>query len=216
MDFRFVELDHEVTSLATYREILEEQLTIRKDQERLRLRARLMSPESEMDDAERQFANEEVNILVEEILPRFFRGPYLIALWALFESGIIEVADFIAMTKPLSLKLRDIRGRGPKDQWNKYFTHIASYPLGFTDCTWERLEELRQVRNVLAHANGRLDLVKDDKSRRKLEKWCRENRGLSEHSNLLIVSADYTRAAQILVTDTLSSLISRVSTDFSG
>ena len=215
MDFRFVELDHEVLSLATYREVLEEQLTFRKEQERVRLRARLMNSESEMDDAERQFAQEEVKVLVDEILPRFFRGPYLMALWALFESGIIEVADYIAETKQLSLKLRDIRGSDQKDQWNKYYNHIAGYPLGFTDPTWERLEELRQVRNVLAHANGRLDLAKED-ARRKLEKWCGENRGLSEHSNLLIVSADYTRAAQILVTDTLSSLISRVRTDFSG
>ena len=140
-----------------------------KDQERERLRARLMSPESEMDEAERQFSHEEVELLMAEILPRFFRGPYPIALWALFESSIIEVADFLAETKQLSLRLRDIRGSGPKDQWNKCYAHVAGYPLGFGESTWERLEELRQVRHVLAHANGRLDLA-EESVRRKLGK----------------------------------------------
>jgi hypothetical protein len=215
VDFRFVDLDHELSSLVRYREIFEEQLIFLKEQERVRLRARLISRESELDDAERQFAREEVDLLVEEILPRFFRGPYLIALWALFESGIIEVADYLATTKQLSLRLRDFRGRDPKDQWNKYYTHIAGYPLGFSDFAWARLEELRQVRHVLAHANGRLDLA-EDSARRKLETWCGENRGLSAHFNLLIVSGDYTRAAQKLVTDTLSCLTGRVRAEFSG
>ena len=108
VDFRFINLEHEIWSLAKYREVFEEQLTFLKDQERVRLRARLMSGTSEMDAAEQQFASERVELLVEESLPRFFRGPYLIALWALFESAIIELADYLAKTKQLSLKLRDV------------------------------------------------------------------------------------------------------------
>jgi regulator of replication initiation timing len=215
VDFRFVDLDFELSSLEKHRQILEEQLTFVKEQERVRLRARLMSPELEMENAERQLAHEEVNVLVEEMLPRFFRGPYLVALWALFESGVIEIADYLAKAKQLLLRLRDIRGRDPKDQWNKYYTQIAGYPLDFTDPTWKRLEELRQVRHVLVHANGRLDLA-EESARRKLNKWCGENRGLSAHFNLLIVSADYAQAAQTLVTETLSGLISRVRAEFSG
>ena len=215
VDFRFVDLEHELWSLGKYRELFEEQLSFLKDQERVRLRARLSSAESEMDDAERQFASEQVDVLVEEVLPRFFRGPYLIALWALFESGIIELADYLAQRKQLSLKLRDIRGRDPIEQWNKYFTHVVNYPLGVAESTWQRLDELRQVRHVLAHANGRLDLA-EESARRKLEKWCGENRGLYAHFNLLIVSAEYTRTAHVLVTDTLSGLIGRVRSDVSG
>jgi len=214
VDFRFVELETELQSLSKYREVFEEQLNFVKDQERTRLRARFASPVSEMDDADRQFASEEVDNLVEEILPRFFRGPYLIALCALFESGVIELADYLAEEKQLSLKLSDIQARKPLKRWDKYYTHVARFPLGFDDSTWERLEELRVVRNVLAHSNGRLDLA-EESARRKVKKWCKENRGLYVHFDLLIVSAEYTRAAQVLVIDTLSILIDRVRSDFS-
>ena len=183
--------------------------------ERAQLRARFASTESAMDDAERQFASERVEVLVEEVLPRFFRGPYLIALWALFESGIFALADYLAQIRQLPLKLCDIRGQDPIQRWRKYFTHVASFPLNVADSTWQSLDELRQVRHVLAHANGRLDLAKEN-ARRKLEKWCRENRGLFVHSNLLIVSAEYTRAAQVLVADTLSGLIARIRSDVPG
>ena len=215
VDFRFIDLEHELWSLGKFRELFEEQLTFLKDQERVRLRARLSGTESEMDDAERQFASEQVELLVEEVLPRFFRGPYLIALWALFESGMIELADYLAQRKQLPLKLRDVRGRDPVEQWNKYFTHVASFPLGVAESTWENLDELRQVRHILAHANGRLDLA-EESTRRKVERWCGETRGLRAHFNLLIVSAEYTRSAQVLVTDTPSGLIGRVRTEISG
>ena len=147
VDFRFIGLEHELLSLAKYREVFEEQLTFLKDQERVRLRARLTSAESEMDDAERQFASEQVDLLVEEILPRFFRGPYLIALWALFESAIIELADYLAKKKQLLLKLRDVRGRDPMDKWNKYYSHVAGYRFvtlcGF--CQNDTLQCLRKI-----------------------------------------------------------------------
>lgn len=215
VDFRFVDLEHELWSLGKYREVFEEQLRFLKDQERVRLRARFASAELEMDDAERQFASEQVDMLVGEVLPRFFRGPYLIALWALFESGIIELADYLAQRKQLPLKLRDIRGHNPIEQWNKYFTYVAGFPLDVSESTWQRLDELRQVRHVLAHANGRLDLA-EESARRKLEEWCVENRGLHAYFNLLIVSAEYTQTAQVLVTETLSGLIGRVCSDVSG
>ncbi|EAR20436.1 ISPsy21, transposase orfA [Nitrococcus mobilis Nb-231] len=102
------------------------------------------------------------------------------------------------------------------------FEHRAEYEsqwaavcsiAGKIGCTAETLR--RWVRHVLAHANGRLDLAKED-TRRSLETWCGENRGLSAYFDLLIVSADYTRAAQILVTDTLSNLRNRVRAEFSG
>lgn len=215
VDFRFVDLEHELWSLGKFRELFEEQLSFLKDQERVRLRARFSGAGSEMDNAERQFASEQIDLLVEEVLPRFFRGPYLIALWALFESGMIELADYLAQRKQLPLKLRDIRGRDPIEQWNNYFTHVASFPLGVAAPTWAKLDELRQVRHVLAHANGRLDQTTEN-ARGKVEGWCAENRGLHAHFNLLIVSADYTHSAQVLVADTLSGLIGRVRAEVSG
>ena len=211
VDFRFVELEHELDSLSTFREVFEEQLNFVEDQQRIRLNARFAS--AEWDDADRQVASQEVDFLVEEVLPRFFRGPFLISLWAVFESGMIELADYLAEKKQLPLKLRDIRGCNPFDQWNKYYTHVAGYSLGFDESTRQKLEELRLVRNALAHANGRIDLVKQ-RDREKLEMWCAEDRGLHTRFHLLIFSVEYTREAEVLVTEALSGLLSRVRSDF--
>ena len=208
-----MDLEHELWSLAKYRALLEEQLVFLREQELLRARA--AQDRAATDEGERDLALQQVEILVYEVLPRFYRGPFLISLWAVFESGVIEVAEYIRKTRSRTLKLRDIRGRDKKEEWDKYFTHVLNYPLGVEGPTWQQLDELRQVRNVLAHANGRLDLS-DENTRQQIERWCAEGRGLSSHYGLLLFSEEYTRQAQVLVTEVLSSLTDRVRTNFAG
>lgn len=211
IDFRFIDLEHEVWSLGKYREVLEEQLTLAKGQ--ALQRAHDTERQADLGEADRELAIAQAYVLGEEVLPRFYRGPFLITLWAVFESGITEVADYLAEMKGISIKLRDIKGSNQRDQWTKFYTHVAEYPLQLKEVTWQRFEELRQVRNVLAHSNGRLDRLADDR-RKKIEQWCAEGRGLRSYHDLLHISAEYVREAEMLVADTLVSLIRTVRKDF--
>jgi hypothetical protein len=208
LDFRFTDLEHEVWSIGKYREVLEEQLTLAKEQALQRVHD--AERQEDIGEEDRGLAIAQAYVLGEEVLPRFYRGPFLITLWAVFELAITEVADYLAEKKGASLKLSDIKGRDQREQWTKYYTHVIEYPLQFEEITWQRFKELRQIRNVLAHSNGRLD----DKTRRKIEPWCIENSGLLLHYDLLHISAEYVREAEMLVTTTLTSLVRRVKEDF--
>jgi hypothetical protein len=211
-NFRFTDLEHELWSLGRYRELMESQLASMKEEELQRachFRSELAS-----NIEAGQLAIAEAYVVGEVVLPRFYRGSFLITLWAVFESGVIEIADYLAEERKSPLTLRDLRGRDQKEQWTKYFIHIVKYSLGFSNDQWEKLEELRQIRNVLAHSNGRLDLLEEN-IRRKIERWCTEKNGLISHHDLLHISAEYVCTAHILVTESLTSLIKQVRTDFS-
>jgi hypothetical protein len=211
IDFRFTDLEHEVWSIGKYREVLEEQLTLAKEQ--ALQRAHDTESLENISENDRGLAIARAYVLGEEVLPRFYRGPFLISLWAVFELAITEVAEYLAEKKGASLKLCDIKGRDQRDQWTKYYSYVAEYPLKFEEITWQRIEELRQIRNVLAHSNGRLDRL-GDKARNKIEQWCAEDRGLLSHYDLLHISAEYVREAELLVSATLTSLVRRVKEDF--
>jgi hypothetical protein len=212
-DLRFVEIGYELWGLAHYRETLEEQIIQLADQKKREVRKRLASEGLTPDDPEYSSEVQQIDTLTDEVLPRFFRGPFLISLWAVFESGMNEIGEYLGSRRATVLRPRDIRGRDPKDTWAKYFDHVVKYPLGIDDTTWQRLDELREVRNAMAHANGRVELLAEP-LRRKIEEWCAEQRGLSTYFGLLIIAAVYVRDANELVDDTLSSLIARVRKDF--
>lgn len=202
-DFRFVELEWELHGLGWFREKLEDLLLFQKDQEELRLKSEL----AKLDDpAEQQAAWETTGALIDEVMPRFSRGPYLISLWALFESGMTEIAGHVAKAKHLTLKLDDISARGKVQQWKRYFEDYADFPLRIEEAEWTRLDELKDIRNLLAHANGRLDLNTD--LSKKVRKWCKEGKGLTEGSRSLIISNQYAKSAHKLVSEVLSRLIS--------
>lgn len=210
LDFRFAELGWELHSLGWFREKLEELLSFQKDQEETRLKAELATLD---DPADRQVAWQVTNALIDEIMPRFSRGPYLVALWALFESGMDEIAEYIGNAKHLELKLNDLQKRDKIWQWKKYFS-FAAFPLYIEQEQWQRLDEIREIRNLLAHANGRLD--ESTPLCNKIRKWCAEDRGLSEGARSLIISGEYIHAAHVSVTTVLGELLSRVKREFSA
>lgn len=212
-DFRFIEIEYELSSLSRYRERLEEQLSSIEDQEYLRLKAQVLSAES-MDAADRQFATEEVEDLVEAVLPRIFRGSYLVSLWAVFESGIVEIADYLSGAKKLPLRLRDVRGSNLFDQWDKFYSHVANYPLDLKDGLRESMCELHVVRNAYAHSNGRIDRM-NEKMGRIVQQMCAKECGLSQYSGVLLASREYAENMTQHVEKALSGLVRRIRKDFS-
>ena len=210
IDLRFAGLAWELESLGMFREKLEELLVYQQQQEEIRLQRKCAALE---DPADKQIEGQLFDALIEETMPRFFRGPYLVALWATLEAGIQELADYIAKIKKLPLALADVHARTQNEKWKKYFDRLAAFPLDLRDETWSKLDELRIVRNVLAHVNGRIDRAKQEDQKR-VAKWCSENRGLDIYSDTLSISAVYAQSAHLLVSDVLSSLIERVRAEF--
>ena len=179
LDYRFLENYHELFALKDYLDMLEKQISSISEQERVRLRAKIKEQENDLDEADLLVIQNKFDILVDELLPRFFRGPFIVTLWSVIESSIVDVANYIQKQKNKSLSMKDIRGKNFLNQANKYFEHVIDFNLFNDKDVANRLEMLRILRNVIAHCNGRLDSIKNKKDLTKIEQWSKENIGIT-------------------------------------
>lgn len=93
VDFRYSEIVYELWALGEMQELVEpaiEQLAQRDEDETL---AELRRKGWDDDEAELDLAHQKIRDMADYVLPRFLRGPLLIALWASYESGVGEVAE---------------------------------------------------------------------------------------------------------------------------
>ena len=208
LDFRFVEIDYELWALGEYLDALERQLPTIADEKRAQTHAYLQAEGLDWDDPEAALAFQELYEVVENVLPRFLRGPFLVTLWALYESAVTEIANYLRQQQNQALKLQDIRGDF-LDRARKYFDHVLGFPLCTDTRTWERLRMLMILRNALAHANGRVEAV-SEQAREKIRNWTRMGVGVAiENGNLLFTEA-FVRETYALVRESLAGLIERV------
>lgn len=147
IDTRFVEISYEISALGRYLDMLEQQLQILIKQEHAQADARLIEIQKNFDEVEWQMVHQEFNELVDELLPRFFRCPFWVMLWATYESGVIHISKYIQNKKRLSLSISDIKGASFLKKANKYFQHVIKFSL-FTD---KNRRPTRHVKNIEKH-----------------------------------------------------------------
>jgi len=145
-----------LAGLAKYLAATEEQLSHLKAQYQVRLKARLKKHGHLMhpDDVE----DEEYDAIrtTEELFPRVFRGAYLVALWAVFESAITDIADYAKSQLHQTFSLDELRSGDFLSQAEKYFERVLDLKV-FSDRTARKqMEVLKALRNALVHDNGQV------------------------------------------------------------
>ena len=204
IDFRFVEIEYELSALQEYIRTLDSQLPILEKREREELEKRIH--EQNLDEADASMEYDQHHDLIKRVVPRFFRGPVLVTLWAIYESGVQEVASHIQNKQSWALASRDIRGDNKLAQFKKYYEYILKFPLITSDPARERIEMLQVLRNALAHGNGRKDAVKDWE---KIEKWSQTNKGIIADHDYLMFTGAFVQETFTIVSDSLRDLIQR-------
>ncbi len=204
IDFRFVEIEYELSALQEYIRTLDSQLPILEKREREELEKRIH--EQNLDEADASMEYDQHHDLIKRVVPRFFRGPLLVTLWAIYESGVQEVASHIQNKQSWALASRDIRGDNKLAQFKKYYEYILKFPLITSDPARERIEMLQVLRNALAHGNGRKDAVKDWE---KIEKWSQTNKGIIADHDYLMFTGAFVQETFTIVSDSLRDLIQR-------
>jgi hypothetical protein len=203
IDLRFVDVTYELWALREYREVLERQLiAIRSDLE-AQLKARL---KGEDDEEEQSLAHQEHDELAEHILPRMFRCPLLVSLFAVYESGVTDVAEYVRGQRGATLRLDDMRRADFLDRAKLYFEHVLHFPLVRSEGEWHRLRMLATLRNMQAHANGR-SRASPPSVVKKLYGW--EQLGVELHFGRLEISETFLRSMLETVDGTLSDLVAR-------
>lgn len=190
-DMRFVENEYDLWALGEFHSVIEPQLQYLRDQDRVRAMAEL-AEQGAADDEAWALAHQELDERAEHVLPRFFRGPFIVALWAAYESTLVNVADRLAEAREKTLRLADIRGGNLLDRARKYFDGYLDFPLDADAARTRRIADLYQIRNTLVHGNGQLR-SRSREQRKILSKVLARYPTLSTERDTLLISAEYTR-----------------------
>ncbi len=198
-DFRLIEVEIELRRLQEQLEHIEEQ--IERGQERAEEELAPDTPfENEADWAMRwrQYYYE-----IDVILPRIWRSPFLVSMFSVYEAAVTEVAGLVQKKQGQQNGLDDHRGNFLK-RAEKYFKEILEFKLLANNERWEQLKILSELRNVVAHTNGRIEMVGKER-RRKIRKY----EGVDIGNGYLVVSGEFLRYTFTLVKDELKDLVAR-------
>lgn len=125
------EASYELWALETYLDSMERHLPFAQDQYRLRGRQDLERYKDSLHSQDVHPRLEEVEEFAELVLPRFVRGAFIVSLWAVYESALANIADYIQQKQDLQLSRKAVQGRDFVDKVTKYFADVLHplYPL---------------------------------------------------------------------------------------
>jgi len=207
---QFVDTEIELWAIGEYLDALEKYLPFMKEQERLKTNAWLKRKSSELDESDIAITLHELQDIVDHVFPRFFHSPFLVALWSVYESAIINIASYLQKRDNISLSLKDIRGGNFLERAKKYFDGVLHFPLCIDNHIWEWLDMLLLLRHAIAHTNGRIASIKPKKNQEKIRKWVEKGIGISDFTGSLIFSEDFLQQSYSIVDELLKDFLKRV------
>lgn len=98
----------------------------------------------EIDECDRRFAVD---------FRRLLRFTVIVATYTLVESSLLLISQEIAKRMDLSLAVSDLRAKDLVSRFRKFWTKVAGLRW-FKDIRWERLRDIQELRNCIAHRNG--------------------------------------------------------------
>ena len=200
---------HVATELSTLEEhlgLIEGQIERSNKAAESELEAKILelSPDSSpYDEEEWIFLHQEHNYRTQVVFPRILRGPFLVTLFAVYESVVIEIAGIIQKRQGQQISLNDIKGDF-LSRAQKYYMHVLQFELSTSGKSWQRLMLLSNLRNAIAHANGRLGRVKE-----KLRNQILKQKGVKDEFGYLIISGAFLGETFTLVKEDLEDLLTR-------
>jgi hypothetical protein len=206
VDFRLLDVSLELHALEDHLEIIENHIMQLTESEFTKFNDFVRAENLTPDDADWDLARQERDHRIEFLFPRFFRGPFLVALYAVFEAAVIEISRLIQSKNNQQISINDLRGDF-LEKAIKYYKNILQFDL-YANKEWEQINMLSELRNAIAHTNGRIDMLKKE-SQKKILKWEKQNDGISTYYNFLVVDAEYTRKIYDCVRVYLEDLLMR-------
>lgn len=205
LDFRLLEIESELFALDYHLNLIEEQIRNKEAFERLLLEKRIKKLGLTHDNLDWQIEHYEFNRIVDFLLPRFLRSTFLVSLYAVYESAVIEIAKLIQKQKGFPISINDLRDNF-LNRSKKYY-QIMGVQLS-SDEAWERITMLSDLRNAIAHANGRIEMLKRD-IQEKIRKWENQKIGIYSMNGFLIFEESFLRETLRLVSSSLNDLVER-------
>jgi len=209
-DLRFTELANELRMLGEALQYLENQIHLLQEQELIQRDARLLK--YDQNDDERVIEYQPYWEKTENIFPRFLRNPFLVTLWAVYESGVYELANYVSREKGIEIKLKDYEnGKTFLNKAKKYFDRELKLPLCTDDPMYQKLNKIMAFRHLIAHSNGQIELITNPKLKQKIENLAKEDTdNIIIGREYIIFSKDFMQKSYENVKKSLNELMDRV------
>lgn len=208
-DLRFAEMFYELYALEDYIDSIESQLPVLIEKEKEKAYQNM----PEYDSIEWHQREQSLYALIEDVIPRYFRNPIVVTLWAIFESAIIEIAKEIKDQQGLPITLDDITGDF-LERTNKYFNHIIKFPIDVRGSSWQHFRKFYLLRNAFAHANGRLDNIKNQDKLKNILGLDKENAEVMITDGNIICSPNLIKNTLRVVLDFLRNITEKVKEEY--
>ena len=207
VDFRLLDVSMELHALEDYCELIEKQLAHLTHAEQEALSEYRQKENLTPEDPEWDFARQECDRKVEFLLPRFFWGSFIVSLYAVYETSVIEIARLLQKGQKQEIGINDLRSEF-LERAKKYYKSILKFELCRDTETWQRINMLSVLRHSLAHANGRVDMM-NKKTKRKIKTWEKQNVGINVDFDYLIIDSRFAKETFEKVSASLRDLVER-------
>lgn len=207
IDFRLIEVSAELHALEEHLITIENTISHIEKSENEKLKARLTSEGLSPGDDDWEYAGQEYAHHIGITVPRMFRGPFLVSLYSVYESAVTEVARLIQKRLGQAIALNDLRGDF-LDRAKKYFRNILDFELITHEGEWQNIVILSHLRNAIAHANGRMELLNPD-LQKKISAICKSTAGVSVRDGYLVLEPVATEQFLRTIRSVLEDLVKR-------
>lgn len=200
LDDPLLESSLEIYAVQDYYDSMENQIERVQQKLKLKLDTKLKTQNLTIDDLEWHQAYDEYSRWADFLLPRFFRGPFLVSLYALYESVVMEVATAIQVRNPNNETFKNFKKKCRKneqkelsllDAYRKYYSSVMKIDLCPDDTVFNKLIILMKLRHAVAHANGRIASLRPDSFRGEIKRIAKENPGVIDDSKYITFGKEF-------------------------
>lgn len=215
LDFPGISFGYESWALESYLNVLEEQISHAQDQYRLRAERALEKEKDKLEYHEYGTKLLEIDEAANNQIPRFFRIGALISIWGLFESSITDFAVYVGKREKIGLAFRDVRANNFRSQTEKYFEGVLRIQLPWSPQERERLGQLQELRNFIAHRNGRIMDLPPEKEK-EVKALIAKVAGVAIDGSSVVVSPAYIAEAAALIFELVGRLSQQLTRLYGG
>jgi hypothetical protein len=206
IDFRLIDIDLALSDLNYHIDFLETHIKNVQAYERLKLNKLIDKRGLIPDDSDWQEVLE-IEYFIDFFLPRIFRAPFIVSVYAVYESAVTEIAALIQKQKGIVISINDLRGDF-LDRAKKYFKDVIEFQIYSDKSAWQRINMLFGLRHAIAHANGRIEML-NRSLKQKVSNLEKQKVGISSERGFIVIEESFLRETYRLVSESLSDLVER-------
>jgi len=207
VDFRLLDVSLELHALEEHYNLIEKQISILNDEAKATLTDYRDKEKLTPEDPEWDIARQECDYKIEFLLPRFFWSPFIVSMYAVLETSIIEISRLIQHSQKQGIGINDLRGDF-LERAKKYYKNVLKFVLCSDSTAWQRVKILSEVRHAIAHANGRLEMLNEN-SKKRIMTLEKQNLGISSHYDYILIDSKFAKETFSKVSMMLKILVDR-------